>query len=329
LPSPWIPEPQRKNDRFLMEILRTASSTTLRDSPLRSINRCRLFLQVTTLSDITDGTGKYILEDVHKGSANGIRDQKSTYKFPPQAHPQRTYFLTSPSSSPSSSSSRYKWRGHQYGRWCGHHFGSLRDSGHQFGRWVAINLGGGAESLSASNDATIALGASEDFAVLAAATATHAGSLECDISGGKLGVYPSTSIRGNFVGDRVSTPDSAECAAAGLAAWNEGTALSGTAMLAEMGGLTFTPGVHTQVARRVCPLPTMPPSHWAQAKTSQSWRPLQPPMPVHLSVISVEENSASIPVRQSGETLSATGFQRRTVLNAPQPDWPPGMRELH
>jgi hypothetical protein len=88
-------------------------------------------------------------------------------------------------------------------------------------------------------------GACEDFAVLAAATATCAGSLECDISGGKLGVYPGTSITGNFVGDRVSTPDSAECAAAGLAAWNEGTALSGTAMLAEMGGLTFTPGVHT------------------------------------------------------------------------------------
>jgi hypothetical protein len=93
LPSPWIPEPQRQNDRFLMEILRTASSTTLRDSALRSINRCRLFLQVTTLSDITDGTGKYILEDVHKGSANGIRDRKSTYEFPRQAHPPRTDWM--------------------------------------------------------------------------------------------------------------------------------------------------------------------------------------------------------------------------------------------
>jgi hypothetical protein len=92
---------------------------------------------------------------------------------------------------------------------------------------------------------TIDLSSCEEFVVLAAATATCAGSFECDISGGKLGVSPGTSITGNFVGDQVSTLESADCAAAGLAAWQQGTALSGTAIPAEMGGVTFTPGVYT------------------------------------------------------------------------------------
>jgi hypothetical protein len=68
----------------------------------------------------------------------------------------------------------------------------------------------------------IDLSACEEFSVLAAATATCAGSFQCDISGGKLGVSPGASTR---------------------------------------------------------------------------------------------------------ETLSATGFQRRAVLTAPQPDWPPGNKE--
>jgi hypothetical protein len=92
----------------------------------------------------------------------------------------------------------------------------------------------------------IDLSACEEFAVLAASTATCAGSFECDISGGKLGVFPGTSITGNFVGyDDATSEESVACAAAGLTAWQQGTALSGTAMLAEMGGLTFTPGVYT------------------------------------------------------------------------------------
>jgi hypothetical protein len=42
---------------------------------------------------MTDGTGKYILEEVHKGSANGIRDRKSTYEFPRQVNPPRTDWM--------------------------------------------------------------------------------------------------------------------------------------------------------------------------------------------------------------------------------------------
>jgi hypothetical protein len=90
---------------------------------------------------------------------------------------------------------------------------------------------------------TINLGACEDFAVMAGAAATCAGSFDCDIIGGFLGVHPGTSHTGLFVGD--ISADSAGCATDGLAAWNEGTLLSyGTSMLAEMGGVTFVPGVY-------------------------------------------------------------------------------------
>ena len=84
---------------------------------------------------------------------------------------------------------------------------------------------------------------------MAGSTATCAGSFDCEIIGGYLGVYPGTSQTGNFAGDFVgdiaSTADSAGCAADGLAAWKNGTALtSEDTKLAEMGGVTFTPGVY-------------------------------------------------------------------------------------
>jgi hypothetical protein len=88
---------------------------------------------------------------------------------------------------------------------------------------------------------------------MAGSAATCTGSFECEVIGGFLGVYPGTSYTGNFagefVGDITSTADSAACAEDGLAAWKAGRALtSGYAMTAEMGGLTFTPGVYTHAS---------------------------------------------------------------------------------
>jgi hypothetical protein len=89
------------------------------------------------------------------------------------------------------------------------------------------------------------LGACDQFAVMAGSTATCAGSIDCVI-GGNLGVYPGTSVTGNFAGDITSTvEDRTACAADGLAAWTSGTAMtSGPDMLAEMGGVTFIPGLY-------------------------------------------------------------------------------------
>ena len=65
IPNIWTPSPQRQNDSFLM----THASETYNKgtATLKKINRCRLFLKVTTLSDITDATGRYIESNIWKG----------------------------------------------------------------------------------------------------------------------------------------------------------------------------------------------------------------------------------------------------------------------
>jgi hypothetical protein len=95
--------------------------------------------------------------------------------------------------------------------------------------------------------AAIDIGACGNFAVMAGASATCAGTFDCDIIDARLGVSPGTSITGNFVGDIVSTADSARCANDGLAALASGIARAEEVdvnMEAEMGGLTFKPGLH-------------------------------------------------------------------------------------
>jgi hypothetical protein len=92
----------------------------------------------------------------------------------------------------------------------------------------------------------IDLGACKPFAVMAGSEATCAGTPYCNVIGGQLGVSPETSITGNFITTEATTvSDSDDCAAAGLAAWKTGTAMAGSPMASEMGGLTFTPGVYT------------------------------------------------------------------------------------
>mmetsp|Transcript_6717 Transcript_6717/g.11969 ORF Transcript_6717/g.11969 Transcript_6717/m.11969 type:complete len:422 (+) Transcript_6717:196-1461(+) len=101
-----------------------------------------------------------------------------------------------------------------------------------------------AQSKSNGGSTLISLGACDDFAIMAASTATCAGSFYCYAIGGYLAVSPGTSITGNFVGEVVSTTASAPCATDGLAAWKTGRAMTGTTMLAEMGGKTFGPGIY-------------------------------------------------------------------------------------
>ena len=55
-----IPPLQREHDQYIMEWL-LERSPGLSASDLRSINRCRLFLQASSLTDIVSGDGTYIL----------------------------------------------------------------------------------------------------------------------------------------------------------------------------------------------------------------------------------------------------------------------------
>ena len=77
-------EPQRRNDLYLMEIIANEGFTK---GQLQKINRCRLYLQVTTLSDIVDGYG-----ELFTCSFNCTQDttMDCKYRFPKQTRPDKT-----------------------------------------------------------------------------------------------------------------------------------------------------------------------------------------------------------------------------------------------
>jgi hypothetical protein len=65
----WTPTCSRVGDMFLMDYF---LSCNLKTNVLRILNRCRLYLQVLTLSDITSADGTYILPAVKNGEKNLI-----------------------------------------------------------------------------------------------------------------------------------------------------------------------------------------------------------------------------------------------------------------
>ena len=112
--------------------------------------------------------------------------------------------------------------------------------------WETSTGGGGGTGT--GTDSGIALGNCEAYGVHAGTTATCAGAPSCDVTG-SIGVSPGTSITGNFVATITSTAAvNTGCATDGLAAWTAGRAMTGTAIVPEMGGLTFAPGVYTHAS---------------------------------------------------------------------------------
>ncbi len=78
----WHPKPQRKNDRVLMDIV-------LKQVPAwawAGINRCRLYLNVTTVADLTTLDGKYIPQSIRSVKTK-LRDNKLL--FPLQSRPSK------------------------------------------------------------------------------------------------------------------------------------------------------------------------------------------------------------------------------------------------
>ncbi len=62
--SIWGPKPARRNDTFIMEEF---LALKIIDKILHSLNKCRIYLQVLTMSDISTADGKMILPEVKKG----------------------------------------------------------------------------------------------------------------------------------------------------------------------------------------------------------------------------------------------------------------------
>ena len=70
----------RENDRYLMDDFRHLH--IFDDADLSDINLCRIFLQLTTLSDITDGSGTQITEEAFQGKC--LSDRRSMLRWPRQ-----------------------------------------------------------------------------------------------------------------------------------------------------------------------------------------------------------------------------------------------------
>jgi hypothetical protein len=84
LEKSWHLETQRTNDLFLMDTIMN-HLPHFPPKTLKCLNACRIFLQVITLADITDGSGC----DILKCSLMGVQhsDWHSSYKWPKQIKP--------------------------------------------------------------------------------------------------------------------------------------------------------------------------------------------------------------------------------------------------
>jgi len=86
--SAWVIQPLRRHDVFLMEAI---SKLGLTPQQLEQVNACRMYLQVTTLADITDHTGTLILPQAisndPKLAPTGLRNVSSSTLQWPTIHP--------------------------------------------------------------------------------------------------------------------------------------------------------------------------------------------------------------------------------------------------
>ena len=60
----YVPRPERDGDQYIMDV--AAKQPNVNDKSIRIINYCRLYLHITTLSEMFDATGSYILPHVFK-----------------------------------------------------------------------------------------------------------------------------------------------------------------------------------------------------------------------------------------------------------------------
>ena len=79
--------PRRENDKFIMEVI-AAGNNLFTNNELAHINRCRLYLQASTLSDITNGNGMQLRRGSLKGHIKP--HNQSYYNWPRQARPGAT-----------------------------------------------------------------------------------------------------------------------------------------------------------------------------------------------------------------------------------------------
>ncbi len=80
--DPWTIAYARENDGHIMDTVTINESCSVK----KAVNRCRIYLQVSTISDITTGDGKKIHPDYIKGT----KHQKSLLKWPTKKKPPKS-----------------------------------------------------------------------------------------------------------------------------------------------------------------------------------------------------------------------------------------------
>ena len=75
---------RREGDFYLMERFQTLG---YKCKQLAALNRCRLFLQVTSAADIVDGSGDQLSKEAYIGRKNSYR--RSSYVWPSQQSPSK------------------------------------------------------------------------------------------------------------------------------------------------------------------------------------------------------------------------------------------------
>jgi hypothetical protein len=78
----WTPTTQRMHDKCIMDALRDCNDTI-------RINRVRIYLQASTIADITNAEGTHIMEYSFGGrnSRTTENPRKSTHQWPRQPRP--------------------------------------------------------------------------------------------------------------------------------------------------------------------------------------------------------------------------------------------------
>jgi hypothetical protein len=79
----WLPLPQRQNDQSIMSL---ATLYTYREGELRKINRCRIYLRVLSVSDITYFDGTRVLQTCYDGL---LSVDNTTIRWSNQQRPQK------------------------------------------------------------------------------------------------------------------------------------------------------------------------------------------------------------------------------------------------
>ena len=89
IPDKWLPLKHRTGDSHIMELAKDQKYGTAK---LRQVQMCRIYLKVTTMSDITDTEGRCILRKVWKGESPP--DRTPIFNYANQGQPPPTAWTT-------------------------------------------------------------------------------------------------------------------------------------------------------------------------------------------------------------------------------------------